>query len=71
MGKMSPQPDSTYLIAKILHGEGQTEKAIQTLEKVTEQKQGLIIFRREAEELLNQLKASGGGTTGESSAEGN
>ncbi|MGI9427062.1 MAG: tetratricopeptide repeat protein, partial [Bythopirellula sp.] len=71
MGKMSPQPDSTYLIAKILVGEGQLEKAISTLEKVTEQKQGLIIFRREAEELLNQLKASGGGTTGESSAEGN
>ncbi|MEM8946060.1 MAG: tetratricopeptide repeat protein [Planctomycetota bacterium] len=56
-GKLQIQPDSTFLIAKILVGEGQNDKAISALEKVVAQKGGLIIFRREAEELLAQLKA--------------
>ena len=59
MGRMSPQADSTYLIAKILVGEGQKEKAVDTLSRVVAQKQGLIIFRREAEALLKELQDSG------------
>jgi len=58
LGKMRPQPDSIFLIAKILLAEGQNEKAIDTLEKIVNQKTGLIIFRREAEALLAQLKGS-------------
>lgn len=55
-GKMQIQPDSTFLIAKILVAEGQNDKAIEALEKILEQKSRLVIFRREAEELLGQLK---------------
>lgn len=56
-GKLQIQPDSTYLIAKILAAEGQNDKAIAALEKVVAQKGGLMIFRRDAEELLAQLKS--------------
>ena len=56
-GKMQPQADSTYLIAKIMAAEGQTDRAIQALEQLVTQKSGLLIFRREAAELLNQLKS--------------
>lgn len=58
-GKLQIQPDSTFLIAKILASEGQNDKALAALEKVVNQKGGLIIFRREAEELLAQLQSSG------------
>ncbi|NOZ39528.1 MAG: tetratricopeptide repeat protein [Planctomycetes bacterium] len=57
-GKMQIRPDSTFLIAKILVAEGQNEKAIAALEKIINQKSGLIIFRRDAEELLAKLKGS-------------
>ncbi len=59
-GKMQIRPDSTFLIAKILVAEGQNEKAIAALGKIVNQKSGLIIFRREAEELLAQLQGSSG-----------
>ena len=55
-GRLQIQPDSTYLIAKILHAEGQNDKALSALEKVTTQKGGLIIFRNEAEKLLAEVK---------------
>ncbi len=58
-GKMTIQPDATYLIAKILVAEGQNDQAIEALKKIVAQKTGLIIFRQEAEELLAQLQASG------------
>ena len=51
------QADSTYLIAKIMLEEGQKEKAMQALEQIANQKAGLRIFRREAEELLKELKS--------------
>lgn len=56
-GKMQIQPDSTYLIARILATENQNEKAISALKKILNQKSGLIIFRRQAEELLAELEA--------------
>lgn len=57
-GRLQIQPDSTYLIAKILHAEGQDDKALAALEKVTTQKGGLIIFRNEAEELVAEINKS-------------
>ena len=65
-GKMQPQPDSVYLITKILVAEGQKEQAIQYLTKIVSQKSGLLIFRQEAEDLLNQLKSE---STSESKSE--
>ena len=59
-GKMQIQPDATYLIAKILTAEGQNDKAIEALQKIVSQKTGLIIFRKQAEELLAQLQGSAG-----------
>jgi len=57
-GNMKPQADSVFLIAKIFAGEGKNDQAIQALEQIVAQKKtGLVIFRREAEELLNQLKS--------------
>jgi len=56
-GKMQIQPDSTYLIAKILAAENQNDKAINALKKILSQKSGLVIFRRQAEELLAELQA--------------
>ena len=58
-GKMQIRPDSTFLIAKILVAEGQNQKAIEALTKIVAQKTGLLIFRKEAEEMLAKLKASG------------
>lgn len=57
-GKMQPQPDSVYLITKILVAEGQNQQAIEYLTKITNQKSGLLIFRREAEALLALLQGS-------------
>ena len=52
------QPDSTYLLAKILSTqEGQKEKAVLALERALQQKKGLFLFRRDAEILLSELKA--------------
>ncbi len=65
-GKMQPQPDSVFLITKILVAEGQKEQAIQYLTKIVSQKSGLLIFRQEAEDLLKQLKSE---TTTESKSE--
>ncbi len=59
-GKLQIQPDSTYLIAKILAAEGQDDKAIAALEKIVGKKGGLIIFHKDAEELLAQLNAKTG-----------
>jgi len=59
-GKMQIQPDSTFLIAKILVAEKQNDKAIEALEKIVDLKSGLVIFRREAQELLAQLKSGAG-----------
>jgi hypothetical protein len=56
-GKMQPQPDSVFLITKILVAEGQKEQAMQYLTKIVSQKSGLLIFRQEAEDLLKQLKS--------------
>ena len=55
-GKMQIQPDSTFLIAKILIKENQNDKAIDALRKIVNQKSGLVIFRRKAEELLKELQ---------------
>lgn len=51
------QTDSAYLIARIMADQGQKDKARQTLEQVLQQKQGLFVFRKQAEELLQELKA--------------
>mgnify|MGYP002622423225 FL=1 len=51
------QTDSAYLIARIMADQGQKDKAIQALEQVLQQKQGLFVFRKQAEELLQQLKS--------------
>ena len=39
-GKMQPQPDSVFLITKILVAEGQKEQAMQYLTKIVSQKSG-------------------------------
>jgi tetratricopeptide (TPR) repeat protein len=49
------QTDSAYLIAKIMADQGQKDKARQALEQVLAQKQGLFIFRKQAQELLDKL----------------
>ena len=49
------QTDSAYLIAKIMANQGQKDKARQALEQVLGQKQGLFIFRKQAQELMDQL----------------
>jgi tetratricopeptide (TPR) repeat protein len=49
------QVDSVYLIAKIMADNNQKDKARQALEQVLAQKQGLFIFRKPAQELLDQL----------------
>ena len=54
-GKMTIQPDSTFLIAKILLAENQIDKAIEALKKIVGHKSGLIIFRKDAEDLLEKL----------------
>ncbi len=59
ISNVQPQPDSMYLIAKMLVAEGQKDRAIVYLKQVASQKGGMIIFRREAEALLNKLQASG------------
>ncbi len=51
------QTDSAYLIARIMADQGQKDKARQALEQVLQQKQGLFVFRKQAEELLKELKA--------------
>ncbi|QEG32944.1 tetratricopeptide repeat protein [Bythopirellula goksoeyrii] len=51
------QTDSAYLIARIMADQGQKDKARQALEQVLQQKQGLFVFREQAEELLNELKS--------------
>lgn len=59
------QADSAYLVAKIMsEQEGQRDKAAQALEQVLSQKSGLFLFRREAQKLLDELKA-GGASTGQ------
>jgi tetratricopeptide (TPR) repeat protein len=55
MGQLNPQPDSTFLITKILVREGQTEKARATLQQLVAQVPGPLIFRKEAQELLEEL----------------
>jgi tetratricopeptide (TPR) repeat protein len=49
------QTDSAYLIARIMADQKQTDKARQALEQVLAQKQGLFIFRKQAQELLDSL----------------
>ena len=51
------QTDSAYLIARIMADQGQKDKARQALEQVLQQKQGLFIFRKKAEEMLKELNA--------------
>ncbi|TWU23632.1 tetratricopeptide repeat protein [Bythopirellula polymerisocia] len=51
------QTDSAYLIARIMADQGQKDKAIQALEQVLAQKQGLFVFRQQAEDLLKELKS--------------
>jgi len=48
-------PDSAYLVARIMMESNQVERARSALESVINTKSGLFIFRREAEELLNEL----------------
>jgi len=54
------QADSAFLIAKIMAEEGQKDKALQALEQVVNQKSGLFIFRRQAEQLLEELRQEAG-----------
>lgn len=49
------QTDSAYLIARIMADQGQKDKARQALEQVLAQKQGLFIFRQQAQELFDSL----------------
>lgn len=50
--------NSAYLVARIMSDqENQREQALKTLEQVLEQSKGLFLFRREAQALLEQLKA--------------
>lgn len=49
--------DSGYLVAKILMQQNQKEQAVKVLEGVLQQAgEGLFIYRKDAEELLKQLK---------------
>ena len=51
-------PNSAYLVARIMaKQDSQKEKAASTLEQLLKQNKGLFLFRREAEELLAQLKS--------------
>jgi tetratricopeptide (TPR) repeat protein len=54
-GRGQLQIDSAYLIAKIMTDLGQTDKAKAALEQVLAQKGGLFIFRKQAQDLLDQL----------------
>jgi Tfp pilus assembly protein PilF len=59
-GQLQLQPDSAYLVAKIMsEQEGANERVVQMLEQVLKQKRGIFLFRSEAEKLLKELKASG------------
>jgi tetratricopeptide (TPR) repeat protein len=49
------QTDSAYLIARIMADQGQKDKARQALEQVLAQKQGLFIFRKQAQDLMDTL----------------
>jgi len=49
--------DSAFLIAKIMAEQDKKDLAIQEIDKLIKQKTGLFVFRREAEELLKQLRA--------------
>ena len=50
--------DSSYLVAKIMSKqEGQKERTALMLEQILSQKQGLFLFRRDAEKLLKELRA--------------
>ncbi len=49
------QTDSAYLIARIMADQGQNEKARQALDQVLKQKQGLFIFRKQAQKLYDEL----------------
>lgn len=52
--------DSAYLVAKILVDQGRKENAQQVLEQVLKQAgTGMFLYRRDAEELLKEVKASG------------
>lgn len=54
------QADSMFLIAKIMAGENQEQKAMEALEKGLAQKAGLFVFRNEAQTLLDELKSDAG-----------
>jgi Tfp pilus assembly protein PilF len=59
-GQLQLQPDSAYLVSKIMsEQEGSSQKVIQMLEQILKQKRGIFLFRRDAEKLLKELKASG------------
>lgn len=49
------QTDSAYLIARIMADQKKTNEARQALQQVLDQKQGLFIFRKQAQELLDGL----------------
>ena len=54
------QADAMFLIAKIMYKEGQTDKAKIALEQGIGQKAGLFIFRKDAQQLLEKIKADVG-----------
>jgi tetratricopeptide (TPR) repeat protein len=49
------QTDSAYLIARIMADQKKTTEARQALQQVLDQKQGLFIFRKQAQELMDSL----------------
>jgi tetratricopeptide (TPR) repeat protein len=49
------QTDSAYLIARIMADQKKVDQARQALQQVLDQKQGLFIFREQAQELLDSL----------------
>ncbi len=57
VGRNQVPLDSAFLIAKIMVEQNKKDAAIKELDRLLQTKSGLFIFRREAEELLNQLQA--------------
>ncbi len=57
VGRRKVAADSAFIIAKIMNGQGKKDAAIKELERLLQQKTTLFVFRREAEELLKQLKS--------------
>ncbi len=55
-------PDSYYLIARIMEDQGNTQQALQMIEKSLTLKTGLFVFRQDAEALADKLREQAGGS---------